>query len=198
MKKRSWLTTMICVLLSMTLLVGCQTEQSSPAPTETQTPEIATSAPEQETEAPNDEVSYEEGYTLIQSDESPSGYYGVFVYNANADTRDQWFADIPEDAHVTGVQLCGTFQLEDKDSLPTDGTSHGFDEYKNGDFACGANAPMMIFEWSFDMVYNEATGNYELQIPMVSGAHYYYYRVFFRFLYKGIIINHNKNRANLH
>ena len=31
-----------------------------------------------------------------------------------------------------------------------------------------------------------------------SGNQLIYALIFFRFLYKGIIINHNKNRANLH
>lgn len=176
--KRSLLTTVICILLSMSLLVGCQAEQNPHTPTGTQDSASETSVPEQETEAPKEEVCYEEGYTLVQSNESPTGYYGVFVYNANADTRDQWFAEIPEDANVIGVQLCGTFLLEGKDSLPANGTDHGFDSYKNGDFSISYNPATMTYEWYFDMVYNEATGNYEAQIPMISGSHYYYYRVY--------------------
>ena len=103
----------------------------------------------------------------------------MFVYDALADERDVWFADVPDEAEITGVQLCGTFQLEDQNSVPTDGSSHGFDTYKNGDYASGANTVMAVYEWSFDMNYNNNTGKYEIQIPMISGAHYYYYRVYF-------------------
>ena len=48
---------------------------------------------------------------------------------------------------------------------------------------CGSSASRVetLKSWSFQ--YNEGTSDYSL---------------FFRFLYKGIIINHYKNRANLH
>ena len=49
--------------------------------------------------------------------------------------------------------------------------------------------------WSFENVERKLQ-NMELAGWRLTNVYLYWFK--FRFLYKGIIINHNKNRANLH
>lgn len=122
--------------------------------------------------------AYPEGVTVVEDEQSASGYTAHFVYDAEAD-RER--AGVPEGATITGVKISGSFRLHSGDSYEFDITredhGHGLDEYQPGDFAANVYGGTWDGEWTFDMTLNKGTGNYELDVPMISGAHYYYITV---------------------
>ena len=139
-------------------------------------------------------TTYKEGVTVVADENSKSGYTAHFVYNLKADLankdgspRSQLLEPIPENAEIVGVNIVGSMRLFSENSKPTDFTDHGFEDYAPGDFTANVNPSFMqstnkpagqgMGEWTYNTTLNEATGNYELNIPMISGAHYYYYQI---------------------
>lgn len=164
-----------------------ETKEEAPAATETQETEEETKVDVQETQ------TYKEGVTVVADNNSKSGYMAHFVYNLTADRatkgtkRSALLEAIPENAEITGVKLVGSFRLFSEGSKPTDYTDHGLEAYEPGDFTSNVNpffmgspnppAGQAMGEWSYEMKLNENTGNYEVDLPMISGAHYYYYQI---------------------
>ena len=128
------------------------------------------------------EEVYQPGVTVVEDEESSSGYTAHFVYDVNNDSR----ISVPEGTTITGVQVVGSFRLLSGDAPMSENSDHGLDAYQNGDFCANVHprtrdtgSGIWGAEWTFDMTLNEETGNYELDIPMISGAHYYYYQISF-------------------
>lgn len=121
--------------------------------------------------------TYKDGVTVVEDDDSASGYTAHFIYNAEADRKR---SGVPTGATITGVKLAGSFRCHDGDKFDFDfagNHGHGLDQYKSGDFVANVYGGTWDGEWSFDTEYNQETQKYELHIPMISGAHYYYYTV---------------------
>ncbi|MGN1182868.1 MAG: alpha/beta hydrolase, partial [Faecalibacillus sp.] len=122
-------------------------------------------------------IAYKEGVTVEADAESPTGYTAHFVYNYNNDDR----LKKPEGYDVITVELHGSFKLlsgvKDYDN------DHSLYDYKNGDFVAnshpiqrGDEGVRGSGEWTFKME-DAGNGYYTLDVPMVSGAHYYYYNI---------------------
>lgn len=128
----------------------------------------------EETETTQIALDYKEGVTVVADAESPTGYTAHFVYNSNKDTR----FSVPEEYHVDTVTVTGSFRLL---SAADNYNDHSLREYKNGDFVANVHpyarstgrGGIAGAEWPFEMT-NVGNGYYTLDIPMVSGAHYYY------------------------
>lgn len=139
--------------------------------------EVTEEAEVQSVETEQTAIAYQEGVTVEKDENSPSDYTAHFVYNANNDTR----LSIPEGYHVESVTLNGSFRLiSGVDDYAGD---HSLEEYKNGDFVANVHPyartsgnGIVGYEWVFNM---ETTGNgyFTKDIPMISGAHYYYYTI---------------------
>ena len=133
----------------------------------------------QEPETP--EVTYQPGVTVVEDSESPSGYTAHFVYDVASDTR----LGIPEGSEINSVTLTGSFRLLSGDADMSDYSDHGLDQYQNGDFCANVHphtrdsgqSGIWGGEWSYELTLNPNTGYYEISLPMISGAHYYYYTV---------------------
>lgn len=103
--------------------------------------------------------TYEPGATVVQDDNSPSGYTVHFVYE-------------PEDPNVESVSLTGTFNYVTPDHQ-TSATPH---EYENGMYPSNMNVAGS-YGYTEEMPFNEETGHYELSFPITSGTFLYSYIV---------------------
>lgn len=130
-------------------------------------------------EAPVEET-YPDGVTVEADENSRTGYTAHFVY----DPVNNNGIEIPEGETITGVRVTGSFRLisNPEEVSLSEGSDHSLYEYENGDFVANVHphtresgqSGIWGAEWPFDMTYNVRTGKYELDVPMVSGAHYYY------------------------
>lgn len=124
--------------------------------------------------------SYQPGVTVYQDDNSPSGYIAHFGYDVRADQR----TGIPADATIDRVQVVGSFRLLSGNASMSEESDHGLDEYQNGDFCANVHpypresgqSGIVGGEWPFEMT-TTGEDKYVLEIPMISGAHYYYYQI---------------------
>ena len=119
---------------------------------------------------------YPAGVTVSADEDSPTGYTAHFVYDGTG---------LPAGAEITSVSLHGSFRLISSDQDLSVGSDHALTEYVNGDFTANVHphtrasgqSGIWGYEWVFDLVADPETGAYSLDIPMISGAHYYYYTV---------------------
>lgn len=119
------------------------------------------------------EEPIEPGVTVVADEASNTGYTAQFSYDVDAD-RER--AGIEADQTILNVELVGSFRVHSSYTL-TDDPGHSLYEYQNGDFVANVHPSTWSGEWAFDMTLNDETGCYEISVPMVSGAHYYYYRI---------------------
>lgn len=132
----------------------------------------------------NDEISnYHDGVTVVADENSKSGYTAHFVYDLQADLankdgseRSQLLEVIPEEAEITSVNLVGSFRLH-KSYEVGDERGHSLLDYEPGDFAANVHPTTWSGEWTFENLEQDENGNYTISIPMISGAHYYYYQI---------------------
>lgn len=132
----------------------------------------------------NDEISnYHDGVTVVADENSKSGYTAHFVYDLQADLankdgseRSKLLEVIPEDAEITSVNLVGSFRLH-KSYEVGDERGHSLLDYEPGDFAANVHPTTWSGEWTFENLEQDENGNYTISIPMISGAHYYYYQI---------------------
>ena len=128
-------------------------------------------------------TTYKEGVTVVADENSKSGYTAHFVYNLKADLankdgspRSQLLEPIPEDAEIVGVNLVGSFRLHSSYEVGED-RGHSLLDYQPGDFAANVHPTTWSGEWTFENLEQDASGNYTISVPMISGAHYYYYQI---------------------
>lgn len=128
-------------------------------------------------------TTYKEGVTVVADENSKSGYTAHFVYNLKADLankdgspRSQLLELIPEDAEIVGVNLVGSFRLHSSYEVGED-RGHSLLDYQPGDFAANVHPTTWSGEWTFENLEQDASGNYTISVPMISGAHYYYYQI---------------------
>ena len=128
-------------------------------------------------------TTYKEGVTVVADENSKSGYTAHFVYNLKADLankdgspRSQLLEPIPEDAEIVGVNLVGSFRLHSSYEVGED-RGHSLLDYQPGDFAANVHPTTWSGEWTFENLEQYASGNYTISVPMISGAHYYYYQI---------------------
>ena len=128
-------------------------------------------------------TTYKEGVTVVADENSKSGYTAHFVYNLKADLankdgspRSQLLEPIPEDAEIVGVNLVGSFRLHSSYEVGED-RGHSLLDYQPGDFAANVHPTTWSGEWTFENLEQDANGNYTISVPMISGAHYYYYQI---------------------
>ena len=128
-------------------------------------------------------TTYKEGVTVVADENSKSGYTAHFVYNLKADLankdgspRSQLLEPIPEDAEIVGVNLVGSFRLHSSYEVGED-RGHSLLDYQPGDFAANVHPTTWSGEWTFENLEQDADGNYTISVPMISGAHYYYYQI---------------------
>ena len=128
-------------------------------------------------------TTYKEGVTVVADENSKSGYTAHFVYNLKADLankdgspRSQLLEPIPEDAEIVGVNLVGSFRLHSSYEVGED-RGHSLLDYQPGDFAANVHPTTWSGEWTFENLGQDASGNYTISVPMISGAHYYYYQI---------------------
>lgn len=128
-------------------------------------------------------TTYKEGVTVVADENSKSGYIAHFVYNLKADLankdgspRSQLLEPIPEDAEIVGVNLVGSFRLHSSYEVGED-RGHSLLDYQPGDFAANVHPTTWSGEWTFENLEQDASGNYTISVPMISGAHYYYYQI---------------------
>lgn len=128
-------------------------------------------------------TAYSEGVTVVADENSPSGYTAHFVYNLTADLansdgspRSALLEAIPEDAEITSVNLVGSFRLHSSYEVGDD-RGHSLKDYKPGDFAANVHPTTWTGEWTFENLEKDENGNYTISVPMISGAHYYYYQI---------------------
>ena len=128
-------------------------------------------------------TTYKEGVTVVANENSKSGYTAHFVYNLKADLankdgspRSQLLEPIPEDAEIVGVNLVGSFRLHSSYEVGED-RGHSLLDYQPGDFAANVHPTTWSGEWTFENLEQDASGNYTISVPMISGAHYYYYQI---------------------
>lgn len=123
--------------------------------------------------------SYSPGVTVVEDNNSPSGYTAYFVYNPYNDLK----LNLQEGETVTRVEVVGSFRLLSGDAPMSENSDHGLDTYVNGDYCANVHprtrevgTGIWGYQWPFDMTSTDAT-SYTLAIPMISGAHQYSYRV---------------------
>ena len=129
-------------------------------------------------------TTYQEGVTVVADDNSRSGYTAHFVYNLTADLatrgngskRSEILEAIPEDAEIVGVDLVGSFRLHSDRQLG-EAEGHSLVDYQPGDFAANVWPTGFKGEWTFENLETDNEGNYVISMPMISGAHYYYYNI---------------------
>ena len=128
-------------------------------------------------------TTYKEGVTVVADENSKSGYTAHFVYNLKADLankdgspRSQLLEPIPKDAEIVGVNLVGSFRLHSSYEVGED-RGHSLLDYQPGDFAANVHPTTWSGEWTFENLEQDASGNYTISVPMISGAHYYYYQI---------------------
>ena len=128
-------------------------------------------------------TTYKEGVTVVADENSKSGYTAHFVYNLKADLankdgspRSQLLEPIPEDAEIVGVNLVGSFRLHSSYEVGED-RGHSLLDYQPGDFAANVHPTTWSGERTFENLEQDASGNYTISVPMISGAHYYYYQI---------------------
>ena len=128
-------------------------------------------------------TTYKEGVTVVADENSKSGYTAHFVYNLKADLankdgspRSQLLEPIPEDAEIVGVNLVGSFRLHSSYEVGED-RGHSLLDYQPGDFAANVHPTTWSGEWTFENLEQDVSGNYTISVPMISGAHYYYYQI---------------------
>ena len=128
-------------------------------------------------------TTYKEGVTVVADENSKSGYTAHVVYNLKADLankdgspRSQLLEPIPEDAEIVGVNLVGSFRLHSSYEVGED-RGHSLLDYQPGDFAANVHPTTWSGEWRFEILEQDASGNYTISVPMISGAHYYYYQI---------------------
>lgn len=132
----------------------------------------------------NDEISnYNDGVTVVADENSKSGYTAHFVYDLQADLankdgseRSQLLEVIPEDAEITSVNLVGSFRLH-KSYEVGDERGHSLLDYEPGDFAANVHPTTWSGEWTFENLEQDENEKHTISIPMISGAHYYYYQI---------------------
>ncbi len=151
--------------------------------------------------APAEDGQYVDGVTVVEDEQSASGFTAHFIYDAEADKER---AGIPEDATIISVILSGGFRLHDGNKVKFDKDSddhgHGIDEYKPGDFAAVIYGNDMGV--SYVTEYNSETKKYEKDLPMISGAHQYFYIVNYdvtddngEVSHKSVLIDDPKNES---
>ena len=128
-------------------------------------------------------TTYEEGVTVVADENSKSGYTAHFVYDLQADLankdgseRSQLLEVIPANAEIMSVNLVGSFRLHNSYQVGED-RGHSLLDYEPGDFAANVHPTTWSGEWTFENLEQDENGNYTISIPMISGAHYYYYQI---------------------
>lgn len=120
------------------------------------------------------ETTYEEGVTVVEDKESPTGYTAHFIYNAEADAER---FGLQEGENIAKVAVSGTFRTHSNETPQMDDMGHGIAEYENGDFVANIHPLTWSAGYAYDMTYNEETGCFELSMPITSGAHCYSYTI---------------------
>lgn len=122
-------------------------------------------------------VEFEPGYTLEKDENSPTGYMAHFVYDAKNDSR--------VTKEISSISLMGSFRLLSGDKPISEATDHSPFDYENGDFCANVHprsrpeSGIFGYTWSENMSYNYNTKMYEIDMPMLSGAHQYSYVITF-------------------
>lgn len=110
-------------------------------------------------------IDYQNGATVVEDRESPSGYTVHFVYDA------------PE--NVSSVSLEGSFgYIDPNQNVLQENNNYPPESYINGYYPTNY-IPSTGTNYSKEMIYNSKTKEYELSFPITSGIFTYSYVLFY-------------------
>ena len=157
-------------------------EEENEAETDvTQQPAASGQAEESGNEAAlekQDTEKYNLGAAVIADSNSPSGYTVRFAYDPSKDSR---LSNYTSD-QITGVKVSGSFHLLSGNTDLSEESDHDLTQYQNGDYCSNLHlAPRasgkQFFHAGSELDMQKVGDQYQLSVPIVSGAHAYQYVV---------------------